>query len=427
MRAGVGSVMSAYNSVNGQWCSQNRRLLTDILKEKWGFDGFVVSDWVFGVHDGPAAVRAGLDLEMPSPVMLGKRLLRAVKRGRVPMERVDDAALRLIRQQLRVAELGDGKYGPEVIACKKHRALAREVATKAIVLLRNEPVEPRARRGRRAAARRRRRRAARPARAAQARAAPQGRGAEAAGGHRAVGRLPNLGDRGSSGVNPPSSVTPLEGLRAALKPKKVEVVYDDGSDAARAAALAAGCDAAVVVVGYDHDDEGENLDTGLPWWLIRRLPLPPRWALSRMAKRLLKQQLRARRLRQGRRPQVAHPARPGRRPAAGRDGGQPAHGGRGGGRQRGAHGALAPGGAGHPHAVVPGHGGRPRPGRHRAGQREAHRPAAVRHTHQRGHLPPFDNKAKVVEYGPLHGQALLDHLGVEVAFPFGFGLTYADK
>ncbi len=136
---GVAGVMSAYNSVNGQWCSQNRRLLTDILKEKWGFDGFVVSDWLFGVHDGPAAVRAGLDLEMPSPIFLGKRLLRAIKRGKVPMERIDDACLRLIRQQLRVAGPTRSKYGPEVVACDKHRALAREVATKAIVLLRNEP------------------------------------------------------------------------------------------------------------------------------------------------------------------------------------------------------------------------------------------------------------------------------------------------
>lgn len=143
VREGVAGVMAAYNSVNGRWCSQNRRLLTDILKGEWGFDGFVTSDWVFGVHDGLAAVSAGLDLEMPSPVMLGARLTRALERGRVSMGRVDDACLRLIRQQLRAAALGDKKYDPKVVACEEHRALAREVATKAIVLLRNEPVEPR--------------------------------------------------------------------------------------------------------------------------------------------------------------------------------------------------------------------------------------------------------------------------------------------
>jgi beta-glucosidase len=59
-------IMSAYNRLDGEFCAHNRRLLTDILRDEWGFDGFVVSDW-FGVHDGVAAANAGLDLEMPGP------------------------------------------------------------------------------------------------------------------------------------------------------------------------------------------------------------------------------------------------------------------------------------------------------------------------------------------------------------------------
>jgi beta-glucosidase len=395
VRAGVAGVMSAYNSLNGQWCSQNRRLLTDILKERWGFDGFVVSDWLFGVHDGPAAVRAGLDLEMPSPVMLGKRLLRAVKNGRVPPERIDDAVLRLIRQQLRMAELGDKKYGPEVIACDEHRALAREVATRAIVLLRNEsvlPLNPKELK----------------------RLAVIGRLAD----------LPNLGDRGSSGVHPPSAVTPLEGLKAALKGNKVEVVHDDGSDPARAAALAASCDAAVVVVGYDHDDEGEYLQTGFPLWFIRRLSLPPWWALQRIAKRIAARQLLPLDFAKGgdRKSLTLHTpdedlllavaaANP-RTVAAVVAGSAVLM-----ERWREVVPAILmlwyPGMEGG-HALADILLGKQKPN----GRLPFALPTSA------AHLPPFDNKSKTADYEPLHGQALLDQLGVQAAFPFGFGLTY---
>ena len=62
---GVACVMTAYNSVNGEWCSQNEVLLAEILRREWGFAGFVISDWIFGVHDGVKSLIAGLDVEMP--------------------------------------------------------------------------------------------------------------------------------------------------------------------------------------------------------------------------------------------------------------------------------------------------------------------------------------------------------------------------
>lgn len=408
---GVGSVMSAYNSVNGQWCSQNRRLLTDILKEKWGFDGFVISDWLFGVHDGPAAIRAGLDLEMPSPIFLGKRLLRAVKHGKVPVERLDDACLRLIRQQLRVGHMDRRKYSPRVIASTKHRALAREVATRAIVMLRNAPPTPQS--------------------SCKTDDAPAAKPVlplhtDSLGILAVIGRLsdkPNLGDGGSSSVIPPSTVTPLAGLRAAL-PGQVELLHDDGSDLNRAAAVAGRADAAIVIVGYDQDDEGESIGTGLPWWLVRHLPRPPFWALLGFAKRLA--------TRRSVPPGFA----------------------RGGDRKsltlhREDEDLLLNVAAANPQTVavlvcgsavlmerwrdkVPaililwypgmegGHAladillGKKRP--------TGRLPFAIPMSPD--DLPDFDNGATVVEYGPLHGQRLIDHSGAQAAFPCGFGLTY---
>lgn len=64
--AGVASVMSAYNSVNGDWCGQNRVLLQDVLRQEWGFEGVVISDFIWGLRDPVLSLAAGLDVEMPS-------------------------------------------------------------------------------------------------------------------------------------------------------------------------------------------------------------------------------------------------------------------------------------------------------------------------------------------------------------------------
>jgi beta-glucosidase len=242
-----------------------------------------------------------------------------------------------------------------------------------------------------------------------------------------IGRLadqPNLGDRGSSGVHPPSTVTPLEGLRAALRSTQTEVVYDDGSSPERAAALAAGCDAAVVVAGYDQDDEGENLDISLPLWLLRRLPRPPLWALKRVVKRILLHQMAPQGFARGgdRRSLTLHPkdedlllavtASNPRTVAAVIAGSAVLM-----ERWREVVPAILmvwyPGMEGG-HALADILLGIEKP--------TGRLPFAI--PTSEAHLPPFDRKAKVAEYGPLHGQALIDHLGVQAAFPFGFGLTY---
>jgi beta-glucosidase len=77
--AGAWGVMSAYNRLNGTYCSENPWLLTKVLRDDWGFDGFVVSDW-FGTHSTAPAANAGLDLEMPGPAQwFGRKLVAAVE------------------------------------------------------------------------------------------------------------------------------------------------------------------------------------------------------------------------------------------------------------------------------------------------------------------------------------------------------------
>ena len=80
----VASFMSAYNKVRGEWAGENRHLLTTILRNEWGFRGFVTSDWMWGVYDAQRGVHAGLDVEMPNASVFGK-LPGLVQGGQVPI------------------------------------------------------------------------------------------------------------------------------------------------------------------------------------------------------------------------------------------------------------------------------------------------------------------------------------------------------
>ncbi len=254
VEAGAGSVMSAYNQVNGHWCGQHRELLTTILKQRWGFGGFVVSDFIFGLRDGVEALNAGLDLEMPFPMIFAGCLEEALAAGRLAMERIDDAVLRQLRAQL---SLPAGSYPRSLRGCPAHIALAREAATKAIVLLRNEgPVLPLS-------------------------------GLRSLAVIGALAAAANLGDRGSSDTRPEAGVviTPLEGLRAA--DPDLLVRYADGADPAAAAALAAASEAAVVVVGLDWRQEGEHIHPGDLEPILRQMP-PPDPLLQRFGARRLR-------------------------------------------------------------------------------------------------------------------------------------------
>jgi beta-glucosidase len=224
---GVASIMSAYNSVNGEWCGQNYVLLTKILKQQWSFQGFVMTDFMFGMRDSKKAALAGQDIEMPFDMIHKQHLKSLVERGEVPLERIDDAALRVLRQQVRFAQGRDPReYSLDSVGSEAHRKLAREAAEKAIVLLKNDGAVLPLKKVKKLAV---------------------------------IGKLaavPNTGDSGSSNTRPPYVITPLQGLQEALK-GKAEIIYDDGSNPARSAQVARDAEVAVVVAGYTSQDEGE--------------------------------------------------------------------------------------------------------------------------------------------------------------------------
>ncbi|WP_397546196.1 glycoside hydrolase family 3 protein [Rhodothermus marinus] len=148
IRAGVASVMCAYNRVNGPYACDNETLLTDILRDEWGFEGWVMTDWFAG-HSLESLVR-GLDQEMPgytipfsspdmplAPAVFADSLLAAVESGRIDEAYVDRAVRRILVQMERFGLL-DGEATPPEIDIEAHAAVAREVAEAGAVLLRNE-------------------------------------------------------------------------------------------------------------------------------------------------------------------------------------------------------------------------------------------------------------------------------------------------
>ena len=142
------AVMSSYNKLNGVWCSENKRLLLEILKGEWGFDGIVMSDW-FGTYS-PAAAYGGLDLEMPGPDRwMGQHVLAALESGKLSQAEqlsqadLDDKVRRLLRTMQRAGLFEQPELQPEQsIDRPEHRQLARQAAGEAIVLLKNSGVLP---------------------------------------------------------------------------------------------------------------------------------------------------------------------------------------------------------------------------------------------------------------------------------------------
>lgn len=154
-KAGALSVMAAYNSLDGTPCSCHKWLLTEVLRDEWGFEGFVVSDYrsVIGIYEkhkvassleetAKLALEAGLDVELPRVEVYGEALLKAVKEGLISEEVLNEAVRRVLRVKFLIGLFDNPFTDPDraekICCCEEHRKLALEAARKAIVLLKNE-------------------------------------------------------------------------------------------------------------------------------------------------------------------------------------------------------------------------------------------------------------------------------------------------
>jgi beta-glucosidase len=395
---GVAAVMSAYNSVNGEWCGQHPGLLTDVLREQWGFAGITISDWVWGLRDAAASVEAGLDLEMPFRQLRARDLAVALEDGRTSWKAVVRAGTRLLAAQL-TSYATRSDEPPVTPADSDARALARSVAARSMVLLRNEPVggdaalplDPTAVR----------------------RIAVIGRLAVAA----------NTGDKGSSDVRlMPATSTPATGVAAAFPTAHVSVVIED--DPAAAAAAAAEVDVAVVVVGFTAEDEGEFIGGDVasrPELVALYPPPPPGVDVTRGRDENVDSPLAASaggdRVSLSLRPvderivQAVAAANPRTIVALVASGPVLME------EWRDAPAAIL-------YTWYAGMEGGAALGDVLSGRAEptGRLPFSIP-THE-DHLPHFDRAAKAVTYERLHGQRLLDALRVPAAFPYGFGLGY---
>lgn len=191
-------IMPAYNKINGKACSENDELCNKILRDEWGFKGMTVSDWG-GTYSTVGAALGGLDVQMPGSNFFGDALLEAVRKGDVPESVIDDKVRDILRLRFTVRAVPDDEANKETASRPESRATAYEVASKSIVLLKNNN-------------------SVLPLDASKLKKV-------AVIGRMATEKTANGGM--GAGVKAPYEITPLQGLKDVL-PSSVDVVYAPG-------------------------------------------------------------------------------------------------------------------------------------------------------------------------------------------------------
>jgi beta-glucosidase len=222
IEAGVGSVMCSYNRIRKIWSCENPETLQRDLKERLGFEGWVMSDWG-ATHS--VAINAGLDQEMPGSGFMGDRLKAAVEAGNVTVAKVDDSATRILTPMFSVGlfDTPNKNTTANNVTSAAHNALARRLAARSLVLLKNDKeLLPLSKQVRLALI-----------------------GAEA--------KKPTVHGGGSGQVVPYYTSAPYDAIVEAVGDVR-RVSYDDGSDPAKAAALAASAEVAIVFAATDSSE-----------------------------------------------------------------------------------------------------------------------------------------------------------------------------
>lgn len=129
------TIMSSYNKVNGTYTSESKVLLTDILRDDWGFEGLVMSDW-FGGQNAPAQISAGNDLLEPGTKFQWNDLIKAQKNGQLSIDDIDTSARRILKLIMESRKMQNYKYGnnPDLDA---HAKITRQSASEGMILLKN--------------------------------------------------------------------------------------------------------------------------------------------------------------------------------------------------------------------------------------------------------------------------------------------------
>ncbi len=230
------SVMSAYNKLNGEYCGHSKILLTDILRNDWGFKGYVTSDWQNGLLDTKKGIEAGMNIEMPASNFYSiKNIKRLLQKGEISEQQIDDLILPILSTKILFASRRDEQaYPKSLVGCRAHTDLAREVAEKSAVLLKNEnnflPLD-------------------------------RGKVKRIA----VIGSLANVketGDHGSSRVYPRYIISPLEGIKNYFAGTKVEILTAPVDDTIAVKEICKNADAVIIVAGTTYMDEGEYIGNG---------------------------------------------------------------------------------------------------------------------------------------------------------------------
>jgi beta-glucosidase len=232
---GALTIMSAYNRLNGEYCGHHHYLLTGILRNEWGFKGYVTSDWDNGIYDTEKPIKAGMNVEMSYAVYYTRKKVKALlKSGKIQETDIDKLVLPIIRTQIWLASQPEKQKYPEtLLQAPEHVALAQEAAEKSAVLLKNErsflPLQKNKIK----------------------KIAVVG----------SLATVKNTGDKGSSWthISKDQIVSPYEGIRNYFSGSNVEIITADGHDTAALQKACDHADAVIVCVGMRSADEGEYI------------------------------------------------------------------------------------------------------------------------------------------------------------------------